>query len=90
MEWTFSLLCSPHTDERGAVLRIHGSHRYCAGRVPDLSLAEKGGEETLEKEIRKDRVQKVYRKFKKRGFASVLVTRRAAQLAFQQFIHAFD
>jgi len=37
-------------------------------------LAEKGGEETLEKEIRKDRVQKVYRKFKKRGFASVLVS----------------
>jgi membrane protein YqaA with SNARE-associated domain len=36
-------------------------------------LAEKGGEETLEKEIGKDRAQKVYDKFKKRGFATVAV-----------------
>ncbi|HEX3104442.1 MAG TPA: VTT domain-containing protein [Terriglobales bacterium] len=37
-------------------------------------LAEKGGEETLEKEIGKDRAQKVYNKFKKRGFATVAVS----------------
>lgn len=37
-------------------------------------LAEKGGEETLEKEIGKDRAKGVYDKFKKRGFATVAVS----------------
>lgn len=37
-------------------------------------LAEKGGEETLEKEVGKDRVQNVYNKFKKRGFATIAVS----------------
>lgn len=37
-------------------------------------LAEKGGEETLEKEIGKQRAQKVYDKFKKRGFGTVAIS----------------
>jgi len=37
-------------------------------------LAEKGGEETLEKEIGKQRAQKVYDKFKKRGFGTIAVS----------------
>ena len=37
-------------------------------------LAEKGGEETLEKEIGKPRAQKVYDKFKKRGFGTIAVS----------------
>jgi membrane protein YqaA with SNARE-associated domain len=37
-------------------------------------LAEKGGEETLEKKIGKDRAQKVYDKFKKRGFATIAIS----------------
>lgn len=37
-------------------------------------LAEKGGEETLEKKIGKNRAQKVYDKFKKRGFATIAVS----------------
>lgn len=37
-------------------------------------LAEKGGEETLEKKIGKKRAQKVYDKFKKRGFATIAVS----------------
>ena len=37
-------------------------------------LAEKGGEETLEKEIGKQRAQKVYDKFKKRGFVTIAVS----------------
>lgn len=37
-------------------------------------LAEKGGEETLEKEIGKQRAQKVYDKFKERGFGTIAVS----------------
>ena len=37
-------------------------------------LAEKGGEETVEKKIGKQRAQKVYDKFKKRGFATISVS----------------
>ena len=34
-------------------------------------LAEKGGEETLEKKVGKQRAEKVYRRFKEHGFATV-------------------
>lgn len=37
-------------------------------------LAEKGGEETLEKEIGKQRAQKVYDRFKKRGFGTIAIS----------------
>src|SRR5579884_2982131 len=37
-------------------------------------LAEKGGEETVEKKIGKQRAQKVYDKFKKRGFPTISVS----------------
>jgi membrane protein YqaA with SNARE-associated domain len=36
-------------------------------------LAEKGGEETLEKKVGKQRAEKVYRRFKQHGFATVAV-----------------
>jgi membrane protein YqaA with SNARE-associated domain len=36
-------------------------------------LAEKGGEETLEKKVGKRRAEKVYERFKKHGFATVAV-----------------
>jgi membrane protein DedA with SNARE-associated domain len=36
-------------------------------------LAEKGGEETLEKKVGKKRAEKVYRKFKKHGFSTIVV-----------------
>jgi membrane protein DedA with SNARE-associated domain len=36
-------------------------------------LAEKGGEETLEKKVGKQRVQKVYKRFEKRGFITVFI-----------------
>lgn len=36
-------------------------------------LAEKGGEETLEKKIGKQRAQKVYKRFEKHGFATVAI-----------------
>jgi membrane protein YqaA with SNARE-associated domain len=36
-------------------------------------LAEKGGEETLEKKIGKSRAEKVYRRFEKRGFVTIAV-----------------
>lgn len=36
-------------------------------------LAEKGGEETLEKKVGKQRAEKVYRRFKKHGFGTIVV-----------------
>lgn len=36
-------------------------------------LAEKGGEETLEKKIGKNEAEKVYRRFEKRGFGTIAV-----------------
>lgn len=36
-------------------------------------LAEKGGEESLEKKIGKERAEKVYKKFEKRGFITVVI-----------------
>ncbi len=36
-------------------------------------LAEKGGEETLEKKVGKRRAEKVYKRFKEHGFATVVV-----------------
>ena len=36
-------------------------------------LAEKGGEETLEKKVGKDRAEKVYRRFKKHGFSTIVI-----------------
>ncbi|HUI85164.1 MAG TPA: VTT domain-containing protein [Candidatus Binatia bacterium] len=36
-------------------------------------LAEKGGEETVEKKVGKERAEKVYRRFKKRGFATIVI-----------------
>ncbi len=36
-------------------------------------LARKGGEETLEKKIGKDKAEKVYQKFEKRGFSTIVI-----------------
>lgn len=36
-------------------------------------LAKKGGKETLEKKIGKDRAEKVYKKFEKHGFSTVVI-----------------
>lgn len=36
-------------------------------------LAKKGGEETLEKEIGKQRAEEVYKRFEKHGFASIVI-----------------
>jgi membrane protein YqaA with SNARE-associated domain len=36
-------------------------------------LAEKGGEETLEKKLGKQRLEKVYKRFEKRGFVTVFI-----------------
>jgi membrane protein YqaA with SNARE-associated domain len=44
-----------------------------AGGYLTYRLAEKGGEETLEKKVGKQRAEKVYRRFKKHGFATVAV-----------------
>src|SRR5271157_1569513 len=59
----------------------HGSWPYYAfmatvgevlGGYLTYRLAEKGGQETLEKKAGKARVQKIYKQFEKRGFMTVI------------------
>lgn len=44
-----------------------------AGGFVTYRLAKKGGKETLEKKIGKDKAEKVYKKFEKHGFATVVI-----------------
>ena len=43
------------------------------GGYVTYGLAEKGGEETLEKKVGKRRAEKVYRRFKKHGFSTIVI-----------------
>ncbi|HZP23827.1 MAG TPA: VTT domain-containing protein [Terriglobales bacterium] len=43
------------------------------GGYVTYSLAEKGGEETLEKKVGKQKAEKVYRRFRKRGFSTIAI-----------------
>ena len=54
-----------------AVMAVAGA---VLGGYLTYRLAEKGGEETLEKEIGKSKIQRVYDKFKTRGFATIAVS----------------
>jgi len=53
-----------------AVMAVVGS---VLGGYVTYRLAEKGGEETLEKKVGKQKAEKVYRQFKKRGFWTIVV-----------------
>ena len=70
----FGILLSPH--RRGwwlyyAFMAVLGA---VLGGYLTYRIAEKGGEETLEKKIGKNRAQKVYEKFKERGFLTISVS----------------
>lgn len=69
----FVILLSAHRREWWLYYAFMAVLGAVLGGYLTYRLAEKGGEETLEKEIGKDRAQKVYDKFKKRGFATVAV-----------------
>lgn len=43
------------------------------GGYVTYALAKKGGEETLEKKVGKKRAEKVYKKFEKHGFATIVI-----------------
>lgn len=55
---------------------IYGASATAAavvGGYVTFALAKKGGEETLEKKVGKDRAEKVYKKFEKHGFATIVI-----------------
>ena len=70
----FVILLSAHRREWWLYYAFMAVIGAVLGGYSTYRLAEKGGEETLEKEIGKCRAQKVYNKFKKRGFATVAVS----------------
>jgi len=53
-----------------AVMAVVGA---VVGGYLTYRLAEKGGEQTLEKKVGKQRAEKVYRQFKKRGFTTIVI-----------------
>ena len=56
------------------VLRDHGDSRIGDRRLSYYRIGEKGGEETLEKKIGKQRAQKVYKRVESAGFTSIIVS----------------
>ncbi len=70
----FVILLSAHRREWWLYYAFMAVIGAVLGGYLTYRLAEKGGEETLEKKIGKDRAQKVYDRFKKRGFATVAVS----------------
>lgn len=70
----FVILLSAHRREWWLYYALMAVIGAVLGGYLTYRLAEKGGEETLKKEIGKDRAQKVYNKFKKRGFATIAVS----------------
>jgi uncharacterized membrane protein YdjX (TVP38/TMEM64 family) len=56
-----------------ALLRFYGDPGAVLGGLITYRLAEKGGEETLQKKIGKNQAEKVDHRFAKRGFVTVAV-----------------
>jgi len=65
------ILLSAHHREWWPYYALMATAGAVIGGYLTYRLAEKGGEETLEKKVGKDRSQRVYRRFKKHGFATV-------------------
>ena len=55
----------------GRLLRLDGYSGGGAWGLSDLPVAEKGGQETLEKKVGKPRAEKLYKQFEKHGFMTV-------------------
>ena len=72
MDLLLIILCS-HQKHLWPYYAVMATAGGVIGGYLTYRLAEKGGEETLEKKIGKQRAEKVYRRFKKHGFSSVVV-----------------
>ncbi len=71
--WTWGLFFSPRTIQRWPYYAFMATVGAVIGGYVTYRLGEKGGEETLEKKVGKQRAEKVYRRFKAHGFATVAV-----------------
>jgi membrane protein DedA with SNARE-associated domain len=69
----FVIILTAHRREVWFYYAIMATIGAAAGGYLTYKLAAKGGEETLEKKFGKQRVQKVYKRFEKRGFVTVFV-----------------
>jgi len=69
----FVILLSAHEPAWWPYYGFMGTVGAVLGGYITYRLAEKGGEETLEKKIGKQRAQKVYKRFEKHGFATVSI-----------------
>lgn len=67
------ILLSAHHPQWWTYYALMGTIGAIIGGYLTYRLAEKGGEETLEKKVGKRRAEKVYSRFKKHGFATVAV-----------------
>ncbi len=67
------ILLSAHHREWWPYYALMATVGAVLGGYLTYRLAEKGGEETLEKKVGKRRAEKVYSRFKKHGFATVAV-----------------
>ncbi len=67
------ILLSAHRREWWPYYALMATVGAIVGGYLTYRLAEKGGEETLEKKVGKRRAEKVYSRFKKHGFATVAV-----------------
>lgn len=72
MDVAVILLCGNHK-EWWAYYGLMATVGTVIGGYITYRLAEKGGEETLEKKIGKNRAGKVYKRFRKHGFATVVL-----------------
>jgi len=67
------ILLSAHEPQRWPYYAFMATVGALIGGYLTYRLAEKGGEETLEKKVGKKRAEKVYRRFKEHGFATVAI-----------------
>jgi membrane protein YqaA with SNARE-associated domain len=69
----FVILLSAHQREWWPYYAFMATVGAVLGGYVTYRLAEKGGEETLEKKVGKQRAEKVYKRFEKRGFVTVFI-----------------
>ncbi len=69
----FVILLTAHHREWWAYYALFAVAGAVIGGYLTFRLAKKGGKESLEKKIGKKRAEKVYKKFEKGGFSSVLI-----------------
>lgn len=69
----FVILLSAHRREWWPYYSFMAVVGAVIGGYLTYRLAEKGGEETLEKKVGKQRAEKVYKRFEKRGFITVFI-----------------